>query len=50
MIDASRIGVAGHSQGGFTALWVAGTTINPEKYLAFQRGWRNNQMVPDYLR
>src|SRR5947199_302300 len=50
LIDASRIGVAGHSQGGFTALWVAGAIINPEKYLAFQRGWRNNQMLPDYLR
>jgi predicted dienelactone hydrolase len=49
-IDASRIGVAGHSQGGFTALWVGGARINPEKYLAFQRGWRNNQMVPEYLR
>ena len=50
LIDASRIGVAGHSQGGFTALWVAGATVNPGKYLAFQRGWRNNPMVPDYLR
>jgi predicted dienelactone hydrolase len=50
LIDASRIGVAGHSQGGFTALWVSGARINPEKYLAFQRGWRNNQMVPEYLR
>jgi predicted dienelactone hydrolase len=50
LIDESRIGVAGHSQGGFTALWLAGATINPEKYLAFQRGWRNNQMVPEYLR
>lgn len=49
-IDADRIGVAGHSQGGFTALWVGGAKINPEKYLAFQRGWRNNQMVPEYLR
>src|SRR6516164_5376127 len=49
-IDADRIGVAGHSQGGFTALWVGGASINPEKYLAFQRGWRNNQMVPQYLR
>src|SRR5262245_54065573 len=49
-IDADRIGVAGHSQGGFTALWVGGARINPEKYLAFQRGWRNNQMVPEYLR
>ncbi|HKF07313.1 MAG TPA: prolyl oligopeptidase family serine peptidase [Xanthobacteraceae bacterium] len=50
LIDENRIGVAGHSQGGFTALWVAGAKINPEKYLAFQRGWRNNPMVPDYLR
>jgi len=49
-IDADRIGVAGHSQGGFTALWVGGATVNPEKYLAFQRIWRNNQMVPAYLR
>src|SRR5215510_12624159 len=49
-IDADRIGVAGHSQGGFTALWVGGARINPDKYLAFQRGWRNNQMVPEYLR
>src|SRR5262249_1134998 len=49
LIDENRIGVAGHSQGGFTALWVAGAKINPEKYLAFQRGWRNNPMVPDYL-
>jgi predicted dienelactone hydrolase len=49
-IDTDRIGVAGHSQGGFTALWVGGARINPDKYLAFQRGWRNNQMVPEYLR
>ena len=49
-IDASRIGIAGHSQGGFTALWVGGARINPDKYLAFQRGWRHNPMVPEYLR
>jgi predicted dienelactone hydrolase len=49
-IDASRIGVAGHSQGGFTALWIGGAKINPDKFLAFQRGWRNNQMVPKHLR
>jgi predicted dienelactone hydrolase len=49
-IDASRIGVAGHSQGGFTALWIGGAKINPDKYLAFQRVWRNNRMVPEYLR
>ena len=50
LIDASRIGVAGHSQGGFTALWVGGASVDPEKYLAFQRGWRNNPMVPEHLR
>jgi predicted dienelactone hydrolase len=49
-IDASRIGIAGHSQGGFTALWVGGVRINPHKYLEFQRGWRNNPIVPEYLR
>src|SRR5262249_49563244 len=31
-------------------LWVGGARINPDKYLALQRGWRNNQMVPEYLR
>jgi predicted dienelactone hydrolase len=49
-IDGARIGVAGHSQGGFTSLWIGGAKINPEKYLAFQRGWRNNQIVPEHLR
>src|SRR4029453_16931558 len=39
VIDASRIGIAGHSQGGFTALWVGGARINPEKYPAFKGGW-----------
>jgi predicted dienelactone hydrolase len=50
LIDASRIGVAGHSQGGFTALWVGGASVDPKKYLAFQQGWRNNPMVPEHLR
>ena len=50
LIDAGRIGVAGHSQGGFTALWVGGASVDPEKYLAFQRGWRSNPMVPEHLR
>jgi predicted dienelactone hydrolase len=49
-IDASRIGVAGHSQGGFTALWTGGAKVDADKYLAFQRGWRNNLMVPEHLR
>jgi predicted dienelactone hydrolase len=49
-IDGEKIGVAGHSQGGFTSLWIGGAKVSPEKYLAFQRGWRNNQMVPEHLR
>jgi predicted dienelactone hydrolase len=49
-IDPNQIGVAGHSQGGFTALWIGGAKINPELFLAYQRGWKNNQVVPAYLR
>jgi predicted dienelactone hydrolase len=49
-IDAMRIGVAGHSQGGFTSLWIGGAKVDPDKYLAFQKGWKNNQMVPAHLR
>jgi len=49
-IDANRIGVAGHSQGGFTALWIGGAKVNSDKYLAFQKGWKDNQMIPASLR
>jgi predicted dienelactone hydrolase len=49
-IDPNQIGVAGHSQGGFTALWLGGANINPQLFLQFQRGWKNNAMVPAYLR
>ena len=49
-IDAGRIGIAGHSQGGFTSLWIGGAKVNPDKYLAFQRGWKNNPSVPQHLR
>jgi predicted dienelactone hydrolase len=49
-IDPNRIGVAGHSQGGFTSLWIGGAKVNAEKYLAFQTGWHNNKMVPQSLR
>jgi predicted dienelactone hydrolase len=49
-IDASQIGVAGHSQGGFTSLWIGGAIINPDLYLAYQTGWKNNPVVPAYLR
>ncbi|MGH7212867.1 MAG: alpha/beta hydrolase family protein [Acetobacteraceae bacterium] len=50
LIDPGRIGVAGHSQGGFTSLWVAGARVNAEKFTAFQRRWRNNPDVPAHLR
>jgi predicted dienelactone hydrolase len=49
-IDADQIGVAGHSQGGFTSLWIGGAKINPELYLAYQTFWRNNPVVPAHLR
>jgi len=45
-IDAQRICVAGHSQGGFTSLWIGGAKVNADKFLAFQQGWKNNQL-PD---
>jgi predicted dienelactone hydrolase len=49
-IDAERIGVAGHSQGGFTSLWIGGAKVNPDLYLAYQTGWKNNPVVPAYIR
>ncbi|MDR5781029.1 lipoprotein signal peptide [Caballeronia sp. LZ065] len=49
-IDARQIGVAGHSQGGFTALWIGGATVNPERFATFQRAWQNNENLPLYLR
>jgi predicted dienelactone hydrolase len=49
-IDARKIGVAGHSQGGFTALWIGGAKVNRELYLAYQTGWKNNPVVPANLR
>jgi len=49
-VDAARIGIAGHSQGDFTSLWIGGAKVNADKYLAFQKGWKNNPSVPQYLR
>ena len=49
-IDAERIGVAGHSQGGFTSLWIGGAKVHADKFLAFQKGWKNYQTVPAHLR
>jgi predicted dienelactone hydrolase len=50
LIDPSRIGVAGHSQGGFTALWIGGARVNADGFLRFQQGWKNNRSVPEHLR
>jgi predicted dienelactone hydrolase len=49
-IDSNQIGVAGHSQGGFTSLWLGGAQVNPELFLEFQRGWKNKEIVPAYIR
>jgi predicted dienelactone hydrolase len=49
-IDADKIGVAGHSQGGFTSLWIGGARVNPKLFLAYQAFWRNNPVVPANLR
>jgi predicted dienelactone hydrolase len=49
-IDPQQIGVAGHSQGGFTSLWIGGAMVDPARFLQYQLGWKNNQMVPAYLR
>jgi predicted dienelactone hydrolase len=42
-INPNQIGVAGHSQGGFTSLWIGGANINPDLFLAYQQGWKNNE-------
>ena len=49
-IDAGRIGVAGHSQGGFTSLWIGGAMVNPDLFVAYQRAWKANIAVPAYIR
>ncbi len=49
-IDPDRIGVMGHSQGGFTALWIGGARINPDVFLAFQRRFINNPQIPEAIR
>ncbi len=49
-IDPQEIGVAGHSQGGFTALWIGGARINPTLFTQYQQRWKDNQMVPPYIR
>jgi predicted dienelactone hydrolase len=49
-IDPNQIGVAGHSQGGFTSIWLGGAEINPDLFLQYQRQWKDNETLPAYLR
>lgn len=49
-IAPDRIGVAGHSLGGFTSLWVGGAEVNPARFENYQRWWKQNPVVPAYLR
>lgn len=49
-IDPDQIGVAGHSQGGFTSLWIGGANVDPDLFVAYQRHWKENEAVPAYLR
>jgi len=49
-IDPTRIGIAGHSQGGFTSLWVGGAEVNATLFERYQRNWKNNLTIPLYLR
>src|SRR5262249_8370498 len=49
-IDADRIGVAGHSQGGFTSLWIGGARVNPVLFLTSRTFCRNTPVVPANLR
>ena len=49
-IDGSKVGVAGNSQGGMTALWVGGARINAERFLRYQRGRRSDPVIPEYFK
>jgi predicted dienelactone hydrolase len=37
--------VAGHSQGGFAALLIGGAKVNPDLFLKYQRGWKDNPVI-----
>ncbi|MBV8914570.1 MAG: hypothetical protein JOZ05_16210 [Acetobacteraceae bacterium] len=49
-LDPEAIGVMGHSQGGFTALWIGGARVNAERFLAFQRRFINDPKIPEAIR
>jgi len=50
LVDPGRIGIAGHSQGGFTALWIGGARVNPERFAAYQRRWKDDLAIPAHIR
>src|SRR5262249_37728456 len=50
LIDPSKIGVAGHSQGGFTSLWLGGARVNPQLYKAYQQDGKDNPSIPAFVR
>ncbi|HTW29092.1 MAG TPA: hypothetical protein VME92_18335, partial [Acetobacteraceae bacterium] len=49
-IDAQRIGVMGHSQGGFTALWIGGAGVTADRFAALQRRFVANPLIPESIR
>jgi predicted dienelactone hydrolase len=49
-IDDQRIGVAGHSQGGFTSLWIGGARVGEELFAAYQRRFVDGNQIPRYIR
>jgi predicted dienelactone hydrolase len=50
IVDPGRVGIAGHSQGGFTALWIGGARVNPERFAAYQRRWKYDLTIPAHIR
>ncbi len=49
-LDPRKIGVAGHSQGGFTALWIGGAKVNEARFRAYLQRWKNDPLIPASLR
>jgi predicted dienelactone hydrolase len=49
-IDPDQIGVSGHSQGGFTALWVGGARVNAAEFLDFQKSFATSERLPEAIR
>ena len=50
IVDPERIGIAGHSQGGFTALWIGGARVNPQRFASYQRRWKDDLTIPAHVR